>query len=174
MKERFLITSLLFILLVVISGSYSILKFDVFAQTPGSSDLGNGPIPEDNSTDMYNGPIPEDNSTSVNNDPNPEDNSTSVNNGTITIDEGNQTTSIPDMNPMSDNSTTTPETIPTPAKTTMLDPLMQFKSGVAAKDVQCGSDFQLVLKAEDGSPACIKKNNVDDLVKRGWANPIQP
>ena len=162
-KRRFLITSLLFILLVVVSGSYSIPKFDVFAQSPSSSDLGNGPIPEDNSTDVNNGPIPENNSTDVNNGPS-------------TLAEGNQTTSIPDMNPISDNSTTSPEIIlsPTPANTTMLDPLMQFKSGVVAKDVQCRLDFQLVLKAEDESPACIEKNNVDDLVKRGWAMPIQP
>lgn len=173
-KRRFWIISLLFVLLVVVSGSYSISKFDVFAQAPSSSDLGNGPIPEDNSTDIINGPIPEDNSTGVNNGPGtlPEDNSTGVNNSP-TLPEENQTTGIPDMNPMSDNSTTVPETTPTPAKTTMFDPLMQFKSGVAAKDVQCRLDFQLVLRAEDGSPACIEKNNVDDLVKRGWAKPIQ-
>ena len=186
-KRRFWITSLLFILLVVVSGSYSISKFDVFAQSSSSSDLGNGPIPEDNSTDVNNGPIPEDNSTDVNNgttqasnstdvnnDPTPANNSTYVIIGPSTLPEGNQTTSIPDMNPMSDNFTTVPETTLTPAKTTMLDPLMQFKSGVTAKDVQCRLDFQLVLKAEDGSPACIEKISVDDLVKRGWAKPIQP
>jgi predicted secreted protein with PEFG-CTERM motif len=78
-KRRFLITSLLFILLVVVSGSYSIQKLDVFAQTSSSSDLGNGPIPEDNSTDVINGPIPEDNSTFANNDFNPQDNFTDPN-----------------------------------------------------------------------------------------------
>jgi hypothetical protein len=103
-KKRFLITSL-FILLVVISGSYSIPKFDVFAQTSSSSDFGNGPIPEDNSTYVNNAPIPEDNSTYVNNAPNPQDNSTDLNNGFFpgdnstdlnngpsTLPEGNQTT----------------------------------------------------------------------------------
>ena len=174
-KRRFLITSLLFVLLAVVSGSHSIQKFEVFAQASSSSDLGNGPIPEDNSTDMNYGPIPEDNSTDINNDPNLEDNSTDVNNGSSILHEDNQTTSMLDLNPMSsNNSAPTPEPTPTSAKTTMLDPLMQFKSGVASNDVQCRIDFQLVLKAEDGSPACIEKNNVDDLVKRGWAKPIQP
>ena len=55
---------------------------------------------------------------------------------------------------------------------TPLFPLKQFKSGIAAKDVKCEPGLQLVIKAEDGSPACIKPNDAIMLVKRGWANPF--
>jgi len=59
------------------------------------------------------------------------------------------------------------ETVQTPSVT--LSPLKQFKSGIAAKDVKCEQDLQLVIKAEDGSPACIKPNDATMLVQRGWA-----
>ena len=62
------------------------------------------------------------------------------------------------------------ETVPTPSVT--LSPLKQFKSGIAAKDVKCVQDLQLVIKAEDGSPACIKSNDATMLVQRGWATPF--
>src|SRR2546428_6485897 len=35
-------------------------------------------------------------------------------------------------------------------------PLKQFKSGIAANDIKCEQGLQLVIKAEDGSPACVK------------------
>ncbi|TLX80357.1 MAG: hypothetical protein E6L05_00580 [Thaumarchaeota archaeon] len=53
-----------------------------------------------------------------------------------------------------------------------ISPLKQFKSGFAAKDVKCEHDLQLVIKAEDGSPACIKPNDATMLVQRGWATPF--
>ena len=53
-----------------------------------------------------------------------------------------------------------------------LSPLKQFKSGIVAKDVKCDLDLQLVIKAEDGSPACIKPNDATLLVQRGWATPF--
>jgi hypothetical protein len=62
------------------------------------------------------------------------------------------------------------ETVQTPSVT--LSPLKQFKSGIAAKDVKCEQDLQLVIKAEDGSPACIKPNDATMLVQRGWATPF--
>ena len=52
-----------------------------------------------------------------------------------------------------------------------LDPLKQFKSGVTAKDVKCESGFSLVLKAEDGSPACVHSSSVQILIQLGWAAP---
>jgi hypothetical protein len=55
---------------------------------------------------------------------------------------------------------------------TILSPLKQFKSGIAAKDVKCAPDLQLVIKEEDSSPACIKQNDATMLVQRGWANPF--
>ncbi len=50
-----------------------------------------------------------------------------------------------------------------------LSPLKQVESGVAAKDVKCKEGLQLVIKSEDGSPACVSPENVTKLVKIGWA-----
>jgi len=50
-----------------------------------------------------------------------------------------------------------------------LSPLGQFKSGVLARDVQCNDGFQLVLKASDDSPECVKPSSVAKLVLWGWA-----
>ena len=47
-------------------------------------------------------------------------------------------------------------------------PLTQYKSGIAAKDVKCLSDLQLVIKSEDGSPACVKPQTAQRLVDLGW------
>ncbi|MHB8601892.1 MAG: hypothetical protein ACYC9R_04555, partial [Nitrosotalea sp.] len=49
-------------------------------------------------------------------------------------------------------------------------PLQQFLSGIAAKDIKCENDLQLILKAEDGSPACVKPTTYNILIERGWAN----
>ena len=64
-----------------------------------------------------------------------------------------------------------PSTPVTTTKTTTqsLSPLKQFKTGVAAKSVQCQSGFSLVLKAEDSSPACVHSSSVQILIQRGWA-----
>ena len=50
-------------------------------------------------------------------------------------------------------------------------PLKQIKSGTLAKDVQCRADLQLVIKAEDNSPACVKPSSVAKLVLWAWAKP---
>ncbi|MGI0087487.1 MAG: hypothetical protein ACREBI_05965 [Nitrosotalea sp.] len=50
-----------------------------------------------------------------------------------------------------------------------LSPLNQLKSGVLAKNITCNQELQLVIKAEDGSPACVRPENVATLVERGWA-----
>lgn len=49
------------------------------------------------------------------------------------------------------------------------DPLKQFKSGIATKDVKCRNEFQLVMKLTDESPACVKPSSVQKLVSLGWA-----
>ena len=51
----------------------------------------------------------------------------------------------------------------------MMAPLEQVKSGVAPKDVQCKSGLSLILKAEDGSAACVDSAVAQVLVTRGWA-----
>jgi hypothetical protein len=50
----------------------------------------------------------------------------------------------------------------------MLSPLKQLKSGIVAQNVKCRSDFMLITKAEDGSPACVYQTTVPKLVERGW------
>src|SRR5574337_231883 len=51
----------------------------------------------------------------------------------------------------------------------ILSPLQQFREGIAANDVTCFSGFQLILKAEDGSPACVTPDTAKNLFDRQWA-----
>ena len=53
-------------------------------------------------------------------------------------------------------------------------PLQQFKSGIPASDIQCAQGLELVLKVEDGSPACVKPDSAITLIERGWASQITP
>lgn len=55
------------------------------------------------------------------------------------------------------------------AQTATLSPLKQFKSGISAMDVKCSVDYVLVIKSEDGTPACVKQQTIPILVLRGWA-----
>jgi len=48
-------------------------------------------------------------------------------------------------------------------------PLKQFKSGIAAQDVTCNEGLQLVIKAKDNSPACVRSSTAEKLVTLGWA-----
>lgn len=48
-------------------------------------------------------------------------------------------------------------------------PHMQFKSGITATDVKCQQGLQLVVKAEDGYPACVRHDTATKLLDRGWA-----
>ena len=58
-----------------------------------------------------------------------------------------------------------------PAQTTTISsPLAQFKSGISAHDVKCQQGLQLVIKAEDNSPACVTPDTATKLMSRGWAN----
>lgn len=54
-------------------------------------------------------------------------------------------------------------------KSDILSPHQQFKSGVNSTDVQCTSNFYLVIKAVDDSPACVTYQTAQKLVQRGWA-----
>ena len=51
-------------------------------------------------------------------------------------------------------------------------PLKQFKSGIPALDVKCNDGLQLILKAEDASPACVKPDAAQILIERGWATNV--
>lgn len=75
------------------------------------------------------------------------------------------------MHPGMKNQTTTPtnSTVSLPVTThKILSPLQQVKSGVAPKDVQCKQGFTLIIKAEDGSPACVDPTVSQILLQRGW------
>ncbi|MGI0061116.1 MAG: hypothetical protein ACREBA_01540 [Nitrosotalea sp.] len=52
---------------------------------------------------------------------------------------------------------------------TVSSPLKQFQSGVLAKDVKCNQGLQLVLKTEDGTPACVGPDTAQKLMEKGWA-----
>lgn len=52
----------------------------------------------------------------------------------------------------------------------LYSPLKQFKSGILANDVKCDDRFTLVIKLEDGSPACVKPDTANILVERGWTS----
>ena len=49
-------------------------------------------------------------------------------------------------------------------------PLQQFKSGVSIQNINCESYYTLVIKAQDGSPACLKFKTAKILIEKGWSN----
>lgn len=53
-------------------------------------------------------------------------------------------------------------------------PLQQIKAGGSSQSVKCGINFSLVIKSEDGSPACVKTDTAKKLMERGWAKESIP
>jgi len=51
----------------------------------------------------------------------------------------------------------------------MKSPLKQTKEGVEPHKVQCREGYQLVFKAADWSPACVKTTSIERLIAMGWA-----
>jgi hypothetical protein len=51
----------------------------------------------------------------------------------------------------------------------IMPPKMQMDDGIAPQDVECKDGLDLVLKASDGSAACVKPNTKELLLTRGWA-----
>ena len=47
-------------------------------------------------------------------------------------------------------------------------PLKQFKSGIAAEDIACKDDFELVIKIHNHLPACVKPITMTKLMERDW------
>ncbi|MDH2908325.1 MAG: hypothetical protein PXX83_09560 [Candidatus Nitrosotalea sp.] len=60
-----------------------------------------------------------------------------------------------------------------PAVTITLDPLEQFKSGIAAQDVSCTKGLHLLIRAESGTPACITPETATKLFEIGWTKQIR-
>ncbi len=50
----------------------------------------------------------------------------------------------------------------------VLPPLQQIRAGALAQNVKCSVNFNLIIKAEDGSPACVKPDTANILMERGW------
>lgn len=50
-------------------------------------------------------------------------------------------------------------------------PLQQIRLGISTLDVECRDNLVHVIKSEDKSPACVKQDDIDELVHRGWAQP---
>ena len=51
-------------------------------------------------------------------------------------------------------------------------PLKQIQSGISVNNVECGQGFQLILKVEDGSPACVTLDTAQKLLERHWTKEI--
>ncbi len=51
-------------------------------------------------------------------------------------------------------------------------PLEQTNYGILAENVSCINGLVLVLKTEDGSPACVWPNTAQKLIERGWATNV--
>jgi len=50
----------------------------------------------------------------------------------------------------------------------VLPPLRQFKSGIPLSQIECKDGFELIFKATDNSPACVKPSTAQKLLERGW------
>jgi hypothetical protein len=50
----------------------------------------------------------------------------------------------------------------------ILSPLKQIKSGIKVENVTCQNNLQLIFKATNGYPACVKASSVSKLLARGW------
>ncbi|MDE1765843.1 MAG: hypothetical protein KGI27_06155 [Thaumarchaeota archaeon] len=47
-------------------------------------------------------------------------------------------------------------------------PIQQLTTGIEPMDVACKKGLNLVLKAEDGSPACIHESSMARMLRQGW------
>ncbi|MDE1832547.1 MAG: hypothetical protein KGI02_09305, partial [Thaumarchaeota archaeon] len=51
-----------------------------------------------------------------------------------------------------------------------LSPIQQFKEGMKPEYVKCNQNLHLIIKAEDGSPACVNPDAAQKLIERGWGH----
>lgn len=98
------------------------------------------------------------------------DNSNMTNTGMNATVSANATASANMTTSMTGNMTGNMNgtTISPPPVQKMMDPLQQFKSGISANSVQCNAGLTLVIKIEDGSPACVTSPIAQALVARSW------
>lgn len=96
----------------------------------------------------------------------------------IDIDSNNTIKSVQTLGQMTNktqlenptNSTTPHNAIP-PFPRNLVTPLKQLQMGIQAQNVNCDwSSFELILKSEDGSPACVSSQTAQILMERGWGH----
>ncbi len=51
----------------------------------------------------------------------------------------------------------------------VLPPLKQLKHGTPLEEITCNDGFELIIKASNDSPACVKLGTTQKLIERGWA-----
>lgn len=50
----------------------------------------------------------------------------------------------------------------------LLPPLTLYRAGIPAEDIVCRNNLELVIKANDESPACVTLKTKKKLIERGW------
>lgn len=50
----------------------------------------------------------------------------------------------------------------------LFPPKKQIQNGITLENILCSSDFELISKSSDNSPACVKPDSVQKLIERGW------
>lgn len=97
-------------------------------------------------------------------------NHTMVQNATTLTMAQNSTNSSATMSQKTNETLGVQETVSIAKNQTVIEPpLRQLKNGVSINDIKCIDGMQLILKKEDGSPACVKPEDVTVLKERGWA-----
>jgi hypothetical protein len=51
-------------------------------------------------------------------------------------------------------------------------PLKLFRLGMTIDQIHCQKDFVLIIKSEDGSPACTSSETAQILIQRGWGHAL--
>lgn len=55
-----------------------------------------------------------------------------------------------------------------PLGKTIQSPKEQLQAGIESAKVICREGYELLLKASDASPSCIKESHIEKLIERGW------
>ncbi len=53
----------------------------------------------------------------------------------------------------------------------LISPLKQFESGIKSENVQCMTNFQLLIKESTSQPVCVKTSSIARLITQGWILP---
>lgn len=90
-------------------------------------------------------------------------------NFTITSDESGH---ISQLTTELDQSTNNKSAGVNVSLTQSLSPLKQLQSGLKIEQIVCKEGYVLVIKSNDGNPACVKPETKIKLIERGWAKSV--